>query len=268
MIDALLANAVLLFSAALVLWLVSLGLGQVSFVDSVWGFAMAGLALASLIGHLRLTKPSDAAFLIALMTIFWGVRLGLHLLRRFLRDGEDARYEAILASDKEQGSWALAVLLRVWLLQSVLLFMVSSPAQVGILSASSEQPVPAWAMPGLTLYLVGMFFEVIGDWQLARFKADPANKGKVMDRGLWRYTRHPNYFGDACVWWGIWLVAMSVAPEAVIWTLLGPIFLTFTLVKWSGAAMTERSMREKYGEEFARYVQRTSAFVPLPPRKG
>ncbi len=106
----------------------------------------------------------------------------------------------------------------------------------------------------------------MGDWQLARFKADPANEGAVMNSGLWRYTRHPNYFGDACAWWGIFAVAISIDPGAVIWTLPGPVFLTFTLVKWSGAAMTEEGMREKYGEEFVKYTRRTSAFIPLPPR--
>ena len=107
--------------------------------------------------------------------------------------------------------WAL-----VWLLQAVLIMLVSSPMQVGVLAATSEQKLAAWALPGLALYGLGLTFEWVGDRQLAKFKADPDNRGKVMDRGLWRYTRHPNYFGDACVWWGIWLVAMSIDPASAV----------------------------------------------------
>jgi steroid 5-alpha reductase family enzyme len=150
-------------------------------------------------------------------------------------------------------------------MQGVLLFMVSSPAQVGILAAGSTASLSVLGWLGLALWPVGIVFEWLGDWQLARFKADPTNRGKVMGRGLWRYTRHPNYFGDACVWWGIWLVAAGVDPGAALWTLPGPLFLTFTLVRWSGAALTERGMAERYGEAFADYVRRTPAFVPWFP---
>ena len=160
----------------------------------------------------------------------------------------------------------LTALWKVWLLQAALILLVSSPAQVGILSSAGSGAIAPLAWGGVALYCVGIFFEWVGDWQLARFKAEPANEGKVMNAGLWRYTRHPNYFGDACAWWGIFAVAFSIDPGAVIWTVPGPLFLTFTLVKWSGAAMTEEGMRAKYGEEFVKYTRRTSAFVPLPPR--
>jgi len=256
-------NTAVLLTAALAFWLISLTIDKVSFVDAVWGGAMALLALVSFV---QLEAPGPLAWLIMGMTVLWGARLAVHLLRRFLRHGEDARYVRILAKDREKGRWGIAVLLRVWLLQSLLLFAVSSPAQIGIL-ASGEIAIPPIGWLGLALWLVGIFFEWVGDAQLARFKADPANTGKVMDKGLWRYTRHPNYFGDACAWWGIWLAAMSASPAAVIWTLPGPIFLTFTLVKWSGAAMTERGMQEKYGEQFAGYVRRTSPFIPMPPKR-
>ena len=268
MIDGLLANFALLLAAMLLLWLVSLGLREVSFVDSVWGFAMAALALASIVTHLRNAKPADAAFVLSLMAFIWGVRLGVHLLRRYMNSGEDRRYRKILPPPEDFGRFAIAALWKVWLLQAVLIMLVSSPMQVGVLAATSEQKLAAWALPGLALYGLGLTFEWVGDRQLAKFKADPDNRGKVMDRGLWRYTRHPNYFGDACVWWGIWLVAMSIDPASAIWSLPGPVFLTFTLVKWSGAAMTERGMRGKYGETFANYVRRTSAFIPWPPRSA
>src|SRR3546814_6481668 len=117
-----------------------------------------------------------------------------------MREGEDKRYARILKTDREKGNFAIAALTKVWLMQAVLLFMVSSPAQVGILAGRNEAPLTGLALAGLALYLVGIFFEWVGDWQLARFKADPANAGKVLDTGLLRYTRHPNYFGDFAAW--------------------------------------------------------------------
>lgn len=263
MTDALIINAVLLLCVAIICWLITLAIDRVSFVDSIWGGAMAGLAVAS---FLQASESGGFALALLGMTVIWGVRLFCHLLLRFLRNGEDKRYVVMLASARACECWGVTVLFKVWLLQSVLLFMVSSPAQVGILSASREAVVPWLGYAGMALWAAGLFCEWVGDWQLARFKNDPAHAGKVMDQGLWRYTRHPNYFGDACVWWGIWLVAMAAAPAAAIWTLPGPLFLTFTLVRWSGAAMTERGMRDNYGEAFASYTRRTSAFIPWPPR--
>ncbi len=258
----LLENAAWLFAALGMLWLVAVLRREVSFIDSVWGFAMAWLAWLSL----RETQFGTAALVLAGMAVIWGVRLGLHLLRRYLSDREDARYRKILPDPRQPGAFAFAALWKVFLLQGALIMLVSSPVQVGIIASRPEQPVPDLAWAGVALWLVGMVFEVVGDRQLARFKADPANAGKVMDRGLWRYTRHPNYFGDACAWWGIWLAAMTIAPGAVIWTLPGPLFLTFTLVGWSGAAMTETGMRAKYGAQYAAYAERTPGFVPWFPK--
>ncbi|WP_271079324.1 DUF1295 domain-containing protein [Aurantiacibacter sp. MUD61] len=259
----LIPNALALLAAMAVLWLIAATIGKVSFVDSVWGFSMAALAALSL---WRADEPGTAAYLLCGMTVLWGVRLGIHLLRRFLGGGEDSRYRKILPDPDDRMKYALTALWKVWLLQAVLIMLVSSPAQLGILGAENPQDVNALTIIGLALYAVGLFFEWVGDWQLARFKADPANEGKVMNQGLWRYTRHPNYFGDACVWWGIWIVAAGVDTGIALWTVAGPIFLTFTLVKWSGAALTEKGMRKKYGEEFVTYVERTSSFIPMPPK--
>jgi steroid 5-alpha reductase family enzyme len=244
---------------ALLCWVLTLATGKVSFVDSVWGGAMAGLATLSL---MQLDRPGALAWLIMAMTVIWGVRLALYLLRRFVRNGEDPRYIRILAKDRARGRFALASLLKVWLLQGVLIIAVSMAAQAGILLAADRAAIGPLGMAGLALWLVGVAFEWLGDWQLARFKADPANAGRVMDRGLWRYTRHPNYFGDACVWWGIWLAALQAGWPAALLGLPGLLFLTFTLTRWSGAAMTEAAMAEKYGAEFAEYVRRTPAFFP------
>ena len=149
------------------------------------------------------------------------------------------------------------------LMQGVLLWLVALPVQHGVMEAG--QPINAMSLIGLALFLTGFLFETIGDYQLSRFKADPVNAGQVMDQGLWRYTRHPNYFGDACVFWGIWLVAVSDGTGW--WTVVGPLFLTFTLVKWSGAALLEKNLHESR-PGYADYVARTPGFVPWWPKKG
>lgn len=268
MIELLLVNAAILLGLVLALWLVSVRIGDVSFVDAFWGAGMALLALASWL-HVP-GGPGALATLIMAMTAAWGLRLGAYLLRRWLRHGEDPRYRRILKRDREQGRFVQAALTKVWLGQAVLLFLVSSPAQVGILAAGGDDTIPPLAsllvVAGVALYLVGVFFEWVGDWQLARFKADPANEGRILDSGLWRYTRHPNYFGDAAAWWGIWLVTAAVGWQWAALTVAGPVFLTFTLTRWSGAPLLEAGMRKKRGDAYADYVARTSAFLPWPPR--
>ncbi|MGI8943954.1 MAG: DUF1295 domain-containing protein [Qipengyuania sp.] len=263
MVEALAGNAAILLGCALILWAYALHKQEVSFVDAWWG---AGMALAALASWLRVIEPGGLATLLLAMTAIWGVRLAIHLFWRWRREGEDSRYERILRKDRERGRFALAALFKVFLGQTVLLFIVSSPAQLGILQGSSIEPISGLALVGLAVWLVGILFEWIGDWQLSRFKADPANEGKVLDAGLWRYSRHPNYFGDALVWWGIWIAAASAGWWVAALTVAGPLFLTFTLTRWSGAPMLESGMK-KHRAGYEDYVRRTPAFVPLPPRK-
>ena len=264
MISSLLLNAGMLVAVVLVLWAISVKIGDVSFIDSFWG---AGMALMALTSWLQLEEPGAVANLLLAMTAAWGLRLGIYLFRRWRAEGEDKRYERMLRKDREKGRFAFAALTKIWLGQAFLLFLVSSPAQLGILSSEAPAPLTGIAWAGIAHYLVGITFEWLGDWQLARFKADPANKGEVMDKGLWRYTRHPNYFGDACAWWGIWLVVASVSWEVALWTVAGPLFLTFTLVKWSGAALLEKGMKHTR-PGYEDYKKRTSAFIPMPPKKS
>ena len=264
MIEALLFNAGVLVAVVLVLWAISVKIDDVSFIDAFWG---AGMALMAFTSWLRLDERGVLANLLLAMTAAWGLRLGIYLFRRWSAEGEDKRYERMLRKDREKGRFASAALTKIWLGQAVLLFLVSSPAQAGILGSDPAQPVTALTLAGVALYLVGIFFEWVGDWQLSQFKADPANKGEVMDKGLWRYTRHPNYFGDACAWWGIWLVVASVSWEIALWTIAGPIFLTFTLVKWSGVALLEKGLKHSR-PGYESYKRRTSAFIPLPPKKS
>jgi steroid 5-alpha reductase family enzyme len=267
MFESLAVNAAILLVLVLIQWAISVKINDVSFIDAFWGAGMGVLAVTSWL-QLAQTEagPGALATLLMLMTAAWGFRLGIYLFRRWRAHGEDKRYAAILKKDRAAGRFAQAALTKVWGLQAVLLFMVSSPAQVGILASSAPAPVTALAWLGVGIYSIGIFFEWVGDWQLARFKADPANAGKVLDTGLWRYTRHPNYFGDFAAWWGIWLVCASAGWFYALATIAGPVFLSFTLTKWSGAALLEKGMSQSRGGKYADYQRRTSAFFPLPPR--
>lgn len=264
MTEPLLANLAFTLVAMLALWRIAVRLGDVSFVDAVWG---TGIAMLAALSWLELERPGERAGLIAAMTLIWGLRLGLYLFVRWRAQGEDGRYARILAEARQHGRFATGALTLVFAPQALLLFLTSLPAQVGVLASAAPAVPGALAGAGLALWLVGMMFETLGDAQLKAFRADPANADKVLDSGLWRYTRHPNYFGDCCVWWGIWLAALDTGTWAAWASAIGPLFVTFTLTRWSGKPLLERGMaRRRPG--YADYVARTSSFFPLPPRKG
>jgi steroid 5-alpha reductase family enzyme len=264
MIEALLINAAVAAVMMLALWRVAVAINDVSFIDAVWGGGMAVLALAS---WLQLDQPGPRAGLIAAMAALWGLRLFVHLYTRWRAHGEDPRYARMLAKPREQGRFAQAALTKVFAMQAVLLFITCLPAQLGVLASDGAAAMGPLAWAGLALWLVGMVFETVGDAQLNAFRADPANRGKVLNTGLWRYTRHPNYFGDTCAWWGIWLAAAQAGPWVALASLPGPLFLTFTLTRWSGKPLLEKGlMKNRPG--YADYVARTSGFFPLPPKKG
>ena len=252
----LLTTALGTLAAQLLLWAASLRLRDASIVDIYWGpgFAQIAIITAALAGGYPWRK-----LLLALLTVVWGLRLGLYLFWRNAGHGEDYRYQAMR---RHHGArFPLISLATVFGLQGALMWLVSLPVQTGQVAAAPAHLT--WLdAAGVALWMVGMLFESVGDWQLARFKADPANAGAVMDRGLWRYTRHPNYFGDACVWWGLWLIA---AAAGAWWTVLSPALMTFLLLRVSGVAMLERTIgRRRPG--YAEYVARTSAFVPWLPK--
>jgi steroid 5-alpha reductase family enzyme len=262
MTQMLLINFLILMATIILLWLISIRLKDVSFVDGYWAFGMvimAALAFVQTEG-----SPPRKALLLGL-TSLWGIRLALHLFTRWRREGVDPRYARILGGlmDKKGWSFAKASLIQVFLLQAPLLFFVCLPAQVG--QVASEPASLGWmAWLGAAIALIGIAFESIGDWQLRRFREDPASKGKVLDTGLWRYTRHPNYFGDCCTWWGIWLVAAETGPGR--WTIVGPILLTFLLMKWSGVPLLEKGLK-KNRPGYEDYLQKTPAFFPWFPKQ-
>jgi steroid 5-alpha reductase family enzyme len=237
-------------------WVVSLRLKDASVIDPVWGPAFVLVAIiAALAGH----GDAGRRLLLLALTAVWGLRLGWYLTRRkFVEREEDRRYRAM--RELHGDDFALWSLRWVYLVQGVLVLVISLPVQVG-----SQRPNPlSWAIaPGIAVYLIGLAFEAIGDEQLRRFKSRPENRGRVMDRGLWRYTRHPNYFGDACVWWGTWLVVLQAG--GTWWTVIGPVVMTILLVRVSGKGLLERDIGERR-PGYPEYIRRTSGFIPLPPR--
>ncbi|PKW14597.1 DUF1295 domain-containing protein [Saccharopolyspora spinosa] len=228
-------------------------------IDSVWGL---GFVVITGAGLLAAERPAPSAVITALLTAVWGLRLSWHILLRGRSKPEDPRYQAIL--DRAGSRPRLRMFVRVYLAQALVMWFVSLPVQAAQLELGG--PSTPWFVlwVGTTLWTVGMFFEVIGDAQLRRFRADPANAGKVLDRGLWRFTRHPNYFGDACVWWGLYLAAAHQA--VVLATVLSPLLMTWLLARGSGKPVLERHMR-RTRPEYADYVERTSGFFPLPPKR-
>ena len=255
-------NAGISASCFVVLWLIAVAIKDVTLVDAWWALGMVVLAAASFI---ETGAPTPHRLALTLLCAAWGLRLGVHLLWRWRNHGSDRRYETMLADARSERGWgfALSSLLLVFALQAPLQFIVALPVQLGQVRPTPAPLGPvAWAGAGLAL--VGIAFEGLGDLQLARFKANGANAGTVMDRGLWRYTRHPNYFGDACLWWGLFLIAAETPLG--LWSLPGPLLLTFLLTRFSGVPTVEgrlRSTRPNYDA----YVARTSGFIPWPPRE-
>lgn len=240
------------------LWLLSLALKNSSIVDIFWG---TGFVIVAWVVFFLTPQGFEARkwLLVTLVTI-WGLRLSLHILARNWGKSEDFRYQVWR---KEAGpAWWWRSFFKVFLLQGVLLWIISTP-----LLAAQINPMPDRLMwldfVAVAVWSVGFFFEAGGDWQLARFKADPANKGKVLDRGVWRYTRHPNYFGDATQWWAYYLVALAGGGW---WTIFNPIVMTFLLMRVSGVTMLEKTLKEEK-PGYKEYIETTSEFFPWFPRK-
>ncbi len=243
--------------AFFVLWLVSLRLRDASIVDIFWG---PGFAIIAVISFLLTGGGTPRRALVTSLALIWGARLGIHLFVRNRGNGEDYRYQAMR---RRHGTrFGLVSLVTVFGFQALLLWFISLPLQV-----AQASPVPARLTAldaaGLLLWMAGFLFEAVGDRQLERFKADPAHRGRVMDRGLWAWTRHPNYFGDALLWWGFYLIAC--ATPLGVWTLASPLVMTFLLMRVSGVPLLEQRLaRTRSG--YADYMRRTGAFFPRPPR--
>ncbi|MFN8108303.1 MAG: DUF1295 domain-containing protein [Thermoleophilia bacterium] len=250
-----LVAAVLLFAAC---WAASLPRDDVSIVDVLWGpaFAVVGLVYAAVAG-----AGGVRAWLAPVLVCIWGIRLGVHLGLRKRGQPEDHRYAAMRERRPETFRWRS--LPTVFMLQAAIVWVVSWPLLVAV---HDRHPAAMTALDwaGVLLFAVGLAFEAVGDLQLTRFRGDPSNRGGVMDRGLWRYTRHPNYFGDALVWWGLTLIALGGGWH--LWVLVSPVVMSALLMRFSGVGMLERHMSQRPG--YREYMRRTNAFFPGPPRRA
>jgi steroid 5-alpha reductase family enzyme len=243
----------------IVIWLFSVRLRNASIVDIFWG---AGFVFAGWLYFLLTDGAGARRWLVASLVTAWGLRLSAHLFLRNHGKGEDYRYREMREAHGPRFWWVS--LFTVYLLQGLILWIVSLPLWV---SMGAARPAGLTWIDGLgvAIFCVGLFFEALGDWQLARFKSDPDNRGKLLTSGLWRYTRHPNYFGDGMVWWGLTLHALATPASA--WTLVSPLLMTVLLMKVSGVTLLEKKLREtKPG--FREYMVSTSAFFPWFPRRS
>ncbi|CAM3823436.1 DUF1295 domain-containing protein [Litorimonas haliclonae] len=273
--------AALVFGLLTMLWAVSVAVKDASLVDIFWGFGFLCVGAVCL----YLANPrTPYLWLLGLLPVIWGARLTIYLALRNLGHGEDKRYVAMRKRSKlSEAGWRLRSLFSIYWGQGLLIMIVSAPVWVAMATHVAGRVVTSGedtiyihanayinllALLGATLWLIGFLFEAIGDWQLSRFMKKhkdydgPQEDKPVLNTGLWRYTRHPNYFGNACMWWGIWLVACE-APWG--WaTVFAPIIMTYLLTNVSGKDLLEKDMGKR--KNYKVYIQRTSGFFPLPPK--
>lgn len=235
-------------------WLISLRTNNVTMVDTMW--AMFFLVATGL-SFFLFAKPSLRASLIFLLVTIWSCRLSIYLHIRNHNKPEDLRYQAI--RQRNEPNFRIKSIYLVFILQAVLAWIISLPLYV---ATQSENPLNIFDFMGIALWIVGMCFQVIGDAQLARFKSKPENKGKVLAVGVWRYTRHPNYFGESCIWFGYGLIA---AGAGIWWVMISPILMTYLLVQVTGAALLELNISDRR-PDYKKYIQNTSPFIPWFPK--
>lgn len=235
-------------------WLLSLPLRNVSIVDIMWSLMFL---LASITYAMAHVSPGPRAWLVIGLVSLWSIRLAAFIGWRNFGKDEDFRYQKIRANNEP--GFAVKSVYLVFGLQAGLAWVISLPLLAAI---NSTTPLGWLDALGVMLWFIGLVFEAGGDWQLSRFKGDPVNRGKVLDTGLWRYTRHPNYFGDFCVWWGFFLIALS---SGAWWSVVGPLVMSVLLLKVSGVALLEKDIGDRR-PDYNAYIQRTNAFFPGPPR--
>jgi steroid 5-alpha reductase family enzyme len=237
-------------------WLLGIARKNVGIVDSLWSLffllAVATSWYGSNDAHIR-------AVLVTVLAGLWAIRLSMHITRRNFGEAEDRRYRAI--REKHEPGFAWKSLFIVFGPQALLAWIISLPLVLAVRVPAEPGFIDVLA---LLLWCVGFVFEAVGDWQLQRFLANPANRDRVLQDGLWRYTRHPNYFGEACMWWAFWLFALAAGGW---WTVLSPILMTVLLLRVSGVTLLEKDISHRR-PAYQAYVRRTNAFLPGPPRTG
>ena len=260
-VSVLIINAVIIIALFAAYWAICVAQRDCTPVDSLWGLGMAVVAAATFI---QTGGGTPRRIALTAICVAWGVRLGGYMLWRWRDHGPDRRYVRMMEKAKLEKGWGYgyAAMRLVFLLQMPLLLLVCLSVQLGQIGAGpANLGVLGWF--GVAVSVFGLVFETVADWQLVRFKQNPTTAGQVMDKGLWRYTRHPNYFGDACVWWGLFLIAAE-APLG-LFSIFGPIYLVFTLTRWSGVPTVEYRL-QKTRPAYADYMRRTSGFIPWPPK--
>ena len=251
--------AVVVYFAAVMA--VSVRLRNHSLVDIFWGPGFVLIALVSYLASAQCGGDLVRRMTVLELTGIWGIRLAIHLAVRNIGHGQDKRYTALIG---DRTSGLLGYVVRtVYGPQAAVLFVVSLPVQVAMYERG---PLGILGAIGIVVWAIGFVFEALGDAQLTRFRKDPANAGKVMDRGLWAWTRHPNYFGDVCVWVGLWLLALG-SPIGLA-TAVSPVVMAYFLVNVTGKALLEKGLRRSRGDAYDEYVARTSGFLPRPPRRS
>ena len=255
-VNAFLQALLVLLAMGVVTWVFSIVKKDVSIVDSLWSLMFLAAALVYVF---HTDAPVTRTWLMFVLVSVWALRLSAYISWRNWGEPEDARYREI--RERNQPNFAVKSLYLVFGLQAVLAWVISLPL---LAAAHSASPLGWLDLVGVLLFAVGWLFEAVGDWQLARFKRDPANKGEVLDTGLWRYTRHPNYFGNACLWWGLFLVALAGGGW---WSVVAPLLMTFLLLRVSGVTLLEKDISERR-PAYQDYVRRTSAFIPWFPRSA
>jgi len=247
-----------ILSMMFILWIISIRIKNVSIVDLFWGF---GFVLACFIYFLKADGLESRKILLSAMVAIWGMRLSIYLAWRNIGKGEDPRYRKFRQDYGEHRYWWISFF-QTFLLQGILLWLISAPL-LGAQYYSTGNTLTLFDFTGVIVWLIGFIFETGGDIQLARFKADPANRGKVLNKGFWHYTRHPNYFGDAAVWCGYAIICISAGSYIPV---LGSVLMIALIIKVSGVALLEKTLRESK-PEYKDYIEKTSAFIPWFPKK-
>ncbi|MCJ1994106.1 DUF1295 domain-containing protein [Lactococcus piscium] len=240
------------------LFLLAQVLGDNSIVDIAWGL---GFIVVAGTGFLVNQNATPASVITLILVVIWGLRLAIHLGKRNIGKGEDYRY---VNMRKRWGSKyaRLKAFLNVFVLQGVLLMIVSLP--ILLVNTGTSTVVGWWTILGIIIWVIGFGYEVIGDYQLAQFKKNPDNKGKLLTTGLWSTTRHPNYFGEALAWWGVFLVTLNESRN--MWGIIGPIVITLLLLFVSGVPLLEKKYKNR--PDFKVYAEKTAKFVPFIGKKG
>ena len=251
-------NLTVIFVLMTILWLVSIRLRNVSIVDLFWG---VGFVVSASVYAFFTENIGARGVILLILVAIWGLRLSGYLAWRNIGKGEDFRYQEFRRQYGAHRYWWISYF-QTFLLQGILMWLISAPL-LGAFQGHTYEALSWIDVAGIVSWIIGFSFEAGGDWQLANFKSDPSNKGKVLDSGFWRYTRHPNYFGDAAVWWGFGLFSISAGNYLPV---LGSLLMTALIIKVSGVALLEKTLKTDK-PEYAEYTRRTSSFIPWFPKK-